>query len=209
MPSKNARPTSRRKTRRNMPARLFTFLKLALSAVGLALVLTVSGFTYAATQESHDDFCASCHTTPESTFYARSIAAQPVDLASAHQAGKARCIDCHSGAGVSGRISAEMLGAHNALAFYTGQAVQPAPLTHPVGDISCLKCHQDVTQKEPAMNTHFHVFLSRWQAQDPNAATCVSCHQAHVTGGDATIMYLNETPTRAVCQSCHEKLRDD
>jgi len=49
---------------------------------------------------------------------------QPVDLASAHKADNTRCIDCHSGKGVTGRIRAELLGAHNALAFYTRTAVQ-------------------------------------------------------------------------------------
>lgn len=95
-----------------------------LAAFGLAVILTASGFAFAATQETHDSFCASCHTQPESTFFQRSVDTQPVDLASAHKADNTRCIDCHSGKGVTGRIRAELLGAHNALAFYTRTAVQ-------------------------------------------------------------------------------------
>jgi nitrate/TMAO reductase-like tetraheme cytochrome c subunit len=145
-------------------------VKILLIACGVALLFTAGGFSFAATKETHDNFCASCHTQPESTFYQRSIAAQAVDLASIHTAKSVRCIDCHSGVGVIGRIQAEMLEAHNALAFYTGTAVQPAILTKPVGDDSCLKCHQNVTF-DRSRNNHFHAFLARWQAVDPNAST--------------------------------------
>ena len=164
-----------------------------------------SGFTFAATQEQHDAFCSSCHTQPESTFYQRSLETQTVDLASFHKVKNTRCIDCHSGVGVVGRIEAELLGAHNALAFYTRTAVQPAKLTRPIGDESCLKCHQDVAARQD-MNNHFHVFLARWQAQDPKAATCVSCHQGHSTDGDSQIMFLNQAITQAVCEACHASL---
>ena len=33
-----------------------------LAAFGLAVILTASGFAFAATQETHDSFCSSCHT---------------------------------------------------------------------------------------------------------------------------------------------------
>jgi hypothetical protein len=174
-------------------------------AVGLAVLLTATGFTFAATQEQHDTFCASCHTQPESTFYQRSIDTQPVDLASAHKSKGINCIDCHSGAGIQGRVGAELLGARNAAALYTGTAVQPAPLTHPIGDVNCLKCHQQITNGR-GRNNHFHAFLSRWQAADPKAATCVGCHEGHATDGTAQLAYLNETRARAVCEACHSAL---
>ncbi|MEO8391591.1 MAG: hypothetical protein ABI700_01235, partial [Chloroflexota bacterium] len=49
------------------------YVIIALAAFGI--ILSVAGFTFAATQEQHDSFCASCHTQPESTFYQNSIAA--------------------------------------------------------------------------------------------------------------------------------------
>ena len=46
---------------------------IGLIAAAIAVVaLSAGGFAFAATQESHDQFCASCHTQPESTFVARS-----------------------------------------------------------------------------------------------------------------------------------------
>jgi nitrate/TMAO reductase-like tetraheme cytochrome c subunit len=64
----------------------------------------------------HDQFCASCHTQPESIFFQRSTGALAVDLASFHTTQKTRCIDCHSGPGLFGRMQAELLGARNASA---------------------------------------------------------------------------------------------
>jgi len=186
---------------------LTPMMKVGLAGLGLAIVLVVSGFTFAATKETHDSFCASCHTRPESTFYQRSVDPQPVDLASAHTPKNTRCIDCHSGVGVIGRMQAELLGAHNALAYYTHTAVQPAKLTRAIGDESCLKCHQNVTA-EASFNNHFHAFLPRWQAVDPNAATCVTCHTEHTTDGSAQLMYLNESTAGKVCNACHQVLRE-
>jgi predicted CXXCH cytochrome family protein len=177
-----------------------------LVGVGLALLFSASGFAFAASKETHDTFCSSCHTQPESTFYQRSIDSKPVDLASVHKEKGTRCIDCHSGIGLFGRLQAELLGAHNALAFYSHTAVQPAALTRPISDGSCLKCHQRVVAQAADRNNHFHVFLSRWQNQDPNAASCVSCHQAHVTDVDASIQYMNRDRAIQVCEACHQVL---
>jgi predicted CXXCH cytochrome family protein len=187
-------------------ARKFPFLKVLLGAFALGIVLTASGFTFAATQEQRDSFCASCHTQPESTYYQRSSNAQAVDLASAHKPKNTRCIDCHSGSGIIGRVQAELLGAHNAFLFYTGTAVQPAKLTQPIRDESCLKCHQNVTNSR-GRNNHFHAFLSRWQAIDPNAGACVSCHSGHTTDGSAANRFMNDIRTETVCEACHAVLR--
>jgi hypothetical protein len=198
------------------------------------ILLTVGGFVFAASQETHDAFCSSCHTQPESTFYQRSTAAQTTDLASYHTTQAAHCIDCHSGAGVTGRVSAELMGAKNALLWYTGKAVQPAVLTHPISDANCTQCHADVTQQgftpkeqislsgvnagggDRGFNAgreggdranHWHTFLSRWQAADPNAGTCVSCHAGHATGGTASSGFMNASTVNQVCDACHRVLR--
>lgn len=60
---------------------------------------------YAAPLENDDAFCASCHTEPESRYFAQSQAS-PVDLASAHGAKGVEYIACHSGRGSIGRLTA-------------------------------------------------------------------------------------------------------
>ena len=127
MPRKRRPPAKKR----------FPWLGVSLIVIGMGLLFSVGGFAFAASQEAHDSFCASCHTQPESTYYGRSTAGQAVDLASYHQSQKmnqpqkVNCIDCHSGQGLTGRISAELLGASNAVKWYTGTAVQPAVLNVP------------------------------------------------------------------------------
>jgi hypothetical protein len=98
-----------------------------------------------------------------------------------------------------------MLGAKDLLAWTTGRAQQPAVYTRPIDDVNCLKCHADLPNRRD-FNNHFHVFLSRWQAIDKNAATCVSCHQSHHTDGEVQLQFLNRTNTLNVCQSCHNTL---
>jgi hypothetical protein len=199
------RPAPRKPTRRVLWFPIIGGLAL------VALVLAGGGFAFAATQEQHDAFCASCHTQPETTFYQRSVTAatttgQPVDLASFHATKNTLCINCHSGSGLTGRISAETVGARNAVLWYTGQAVQPAPLVYPIGDGNCLKCHQDVTI-DRSRDNHFHAFLANWQAVDPKAAHCVSCHLGHSTDGTTDTGFQVIATTQAVCDSCHAVLR--
>jgi len=185
-------------------------LKVVLVLVGgfvLLGVIITGGFVFAAVQESRDSFCVSCHTQPESTYYQRSQETKPVDLGSFHKTKEVRCIDCHSGAGLSGRVQAELLGFHNAVAWFTNSAVQPARLTAPIRDENCLKCHQQLTTREDQEN-HFHAFLARWQAVDAKAATCVSCHTGHSTDGRPEDLFLVREPTLAVCNACHNVLRE-
>lgn len=208
-------------------SRKFPWLPTLLALGVLGVLLTGVSFAFAATQESHDPFCASCHTQPESTFFQRSTAAQAVDLASYHTGQKTRCIDCHSGQGVSGRLSAEMMGANNALKWFSGTATQPAPLKVPIRDDHCLKCHAEIAserctakahftlppefgggEEEEARTGHWHVFLSRWQSIDRNADGCVDCHPGHSTDGAAQHGFLNANTMARVCNDCHKKVGD-
>ena len=211
----------------------FPLIPVILGAAVLGLLLAGGGFAFAATQESHDPFCASCHTQPESIFFERSQAAQPVDLASYHTTQETRCIDCHSGEGVTGRVQAELMGAHNALAWYTGTAVQPAVLSQPFGDANCLKCHQDVTSRgyQPKAqiaiqgigggregfrggregeggDNHWHQLLARWQGASTSAGTCTSCHSGHATDGTPQNGFMNNQSVQATCDACHQVLRE-
>jgi hypothetical protein len=197
-------------TRKQPPKKRFPLIPVLAGLFALGIIVTVSGFVFAANMESKDSFCSSCHTQPETTYFERSSAENRVDLASFHQQKKTRCIDCHSGSGVMGRVGAELTGAHNAFAFYTGTAVQPGVLSGAFPDENCLKCHQDVTSRagraKGGENGHWHVFLTRWQGQDPNAASCVSCHAAHATDVSVGERFLNISNTRAVCERCHNAI---
>ncbi len=205
----------------------FRIIPLLVGIAGLGIILAASGFTYAASQETRDPFCASCHTQPESTFFQRSTGAQPIDLASYHTAQQTRCIDCHSGQGALGRLQAEILGARNAAAWYTHTAVQPAKLTFPISDASCVKCHQNITQRNyvpktsmtapggegrrggggEGGNNHWHVFLARWQSVASGVGTCTSCHPGHSTGAGAQNGFQDNQATQFECDACHQVLR--
>ncbi len=222
----------------NQPKRPFPFIPVLGVILVFGILLAAGGFVFAASQETHDAFCASCHTQPESTFYQRSTASPAADLASFHTTQNTLCINCHSGAGIMGRVSAELMGARNALLWYTGKDVQPAVLKFPIGDGNCLKCHQDVvlqgfSPKEqitlPGITdrfggggeggfgggeregegraNHWHQFLARWQAADPNAGTCVSCHSGHATGATAQAGFMNQQTVQQTCDDCHKVLR--
>lgn len=187
------------KPEKRSPRRLLLIVGMA-ALVGL--VLAIGSGVEAAHFENRDSFCASCHSEPESTYVDRSVAADPVDLASFHTTKAVRCIDCHSGRGLFGRISALTLGARDLTHYLTGHYTQPAPQTRPVSDAQCTKCHEDVLNAQ-GFNNHFHELLPKWQELSPDAATCVSCHESHITDGSADIAYLNEARTTQVCQACH------
>ncbi|MDR3576482.1 MAG: NapC/NirT family cytochrome c [Anaerolineaceae bacterium] len=202
------------------------FIPLMVTAAIAAVFLAAAGFAFGASQESHDSFCASCHTMPESTYVQRSTAAAATDMASFHTGQKTNCIDCHSGVGIFGRMQAELLGAQNAVKWYTGTAVQPAPLTVPIADANCLKCHSTITQRGytpqqqisvPGANSgggegegranYWHQFLARWQAASSTAGTCTSCHSGHLTDGTAQTGFMNAQTVRNTCDACHQVLR--
>ena len=197
-------PANQRPSRRSIPWPTFKWRWPVWAALAAVLFLGAGGYFTTAHIEENDGFCASCHSQPESTFFQRSQAPVAVDLASKHHASWAtRCIDCHSGPGVSGRLSGMALGARDLAAFVTHTDTQPAVQTVPVTDATCLKCHTD-TPTTQNFQRHFHAFLAKWQAIDPKAATCVSCHGGHATDGDPSTAFLQQDRTQQVCQSCHQ-----
>lgn len=179
-------------------------LVLLVLLLGVVVVLGLSaagGTAFALSRENHDTFCASCHTEPESRYVQQSLAQKPETLASLHTHKQVRCIDCHSDAGKLGRVAGLKQGATDLIAYYSGNYHHPAITTAPLGDESCTKCHADISA-QATMPNHFHYFLPKWQAMDPNAAHCIDCHKAHPTGNSAQ-SYLTEATVLPVCQQCH------
>jgi predicted CXXCH cytochrome family protein len=190
--------------KKKAPRRLRTgWLVLPMGLALLVVAAAGGGAAYAAHLENNDAFCASCHSEPEAKYFSQSQT-PPVDLASAHAAQGVECIQCHSGAGTIGRVTAmTSVALPDLIAYQSGHYAKPAITTKPMGDDHCLKCHPDVGQSSD-FNNHFHAILPEWQAQDPrNAATCEECHVSHVAGGNPQIGYLVESTTASVCQRCH------
>ena len=177
-----------------------------LPVLAALVVLAVGSYITGTSLEEHDNFCASCHTQPEDQFFQRSLKSTAQDLASFHAEKGVLCIQCHAGKGIIGRSLGLMAGAQDLVSFYSGHYPQPAKLEDPMPDANCTRCHADVLTKQDFSN-HFHVFLVRWRAVDPqNAAHCTSCHTSHSITGAAADMYLVQAPTLQVCQRCHTQL---
>ncbi len=183
--------------------------------IALLLIIVTSSTAVGVSihMENNDGFCASCHTEPETTFVqvaqaVQSGQAQPEDLASFHAGEETTCIQCHSGKGINGRISALQLGARDMIAYVRNNYPQPSPLTHPIPDANCLKCHQDVTANR-SFDNHYHLFLKRWQDFAPDkSAKCVDCHTTHTKDGSVEIGFLNQDRTVKECESCHRVMGD-
>jgi predicted CXXCH cytochrome family protein len=202
MPSHRSKSSSHRGSRRS-EKKPFSWKSNKLGIIVIALVLFSGASILTGTQlENHDSFCSTCHTQPETTYFQRESDTTPVDLATFHATKNVGCIDCHSGKGIPGRLSAIALGTRDLLAFLSRNYKQPAPQTQRIGDANCYKCHADISQRQD-FNNHFHVFLPQWQARDPTAAECVDCHQSHNTNGQASLAFLNQNDTTQVCQRCH------
>lgn len=195
--------------------RVLIFLITALFG---GVVMSVGGYTFMAHQEEDDSFCASCHTQPETTYFERSITGAKIDLATAHKQKTVRCIDCHSGEGLPGRVQAQMMGAQNAMKWYSGTAVQPAPLLYPIEDANCVKCHAEVLTEvhDPSLKSklfgpkgHYHSYLTRWKEADTQAANCTTCHSGHDLGNKAKNTWLNSVTIEVQCDACHKVLGRD
>ena len=191
---------------------MFVMIALAIATVAAALKV-----------EEQDRFCASCHSQPETTFVeqAQALKQMSVTLAAYHakpqewknhpqvllsltnallatDIAPVRCIDCHGGVGLAGRIQTLTLAAEDATLWYSGRAIQPAILSHPISDQVCLSCHATV-RDTPGFDNHFHSYL-----KDPKAPTlaCTGCHIAHETSSAAT-NFIERPFVAQPCASCH------
>jgi predicted CXXCH cytochrome family protein len=180
---------------------------IVASIVVVGVLLLGAGIVGSAlAMENQDSFCASCHTEPEVTYYQQSLQPSAPTLAAFHTGKQTACIDCHSGGGVFGRAKGLIQGADDLMMYYSGNYRRPAVTTNPLGDDSCVKCHEDVLalRRGARRNAdgHYHVFLPRWQAADPNAATCIACHTSHNQGA-ASQQYLLANQVNQTCDQCH------
>lgn len=184
--------------------------KWLLLPIGLCVLLAAGIYAVAGTLEGDDAFCASCHVEPEATYYQHSRAQSPPTLAAFHvatfQAGEgARCIDCHSGRWIPGRLGAQWIGLGNLLAFRSGEYRQPAQTTRPTGDVGCTKCHREMSWvRERPGHYHSPILRRQWQAVGGPASTCAACHPAHQEFSQPADSFLDSDRLEAQCEACHE-----
>ncbi len=190
----------------------FLLIMLPTALVLLAVLTTGAALEL----ENRDAFCASCHTEPEATFYQRTLEA-PSDLASAHSAVGVRCIDCHSGEGLAGRIDALLQGASDLGAYLSGSYTQPAVTTNPVGEIGCTQCHAPPSRDDPPDEdallpisaSHYHLveYADAWMAMlDDAVGTCARCHVAHTENTLEALLWRPMPVVNAACSACHQVL---
>ncbi len=178
------------------------------------VILAIAGVGGVIALESQDAFCASCHTEPEATYFQRSLQEKKVDLASFHSPQNTRCIDCHSGGGgAGGRLKGLQQGARDLAAFVSGNYHRPAITTNPLGDESCTQCHTKILERKQESRKasgmgllgHYHFYLLQWQAEDKDAARCITCHPSHTTGL-ASLQFMPQGKVGAQCDLCHTAL---
>lgn len=184
-------------------------------------VAAISGLSIVSANEQHDEFCVSCHTQPESTYYARfqnAVSGRSRDLASFHHqklyprdlpgATAVRCIDCHVGEGLVGRGIVVSLAAWDALKYVTGTATQPAKVVFTIQNEGCLKCHEqqvkmnlDKPAKPFIIDNHFHYQLFK---QGAPFEACVACHPSHREGTETNAFQFRDAII-PVCEDCHRQ----
>ncbi len=169
------------------------------------ITLTV-GVAFVSYQEQDNDFCAACHTQPESEYVARSKDAaarqNAIDLAAFHhRKDEVKCIDCHGGEGLGGRAQVIAISAWDALKHYTGTARQPAVVVVPVQNEACSKCHADTLARRGFEN-HIHTQMFE---RDAPRQRCSDCHVTHRKGDERNAFQFRDA-IFPQCEYCHVQM---
>jgi hypothetical protein len=182
------------------------------AVVGLVLLMVaglvgvVGGIVVGFQLESHDSFCASCHTQPETQFYRQSTdrSAPPVDLAASHaqETKHVRCINCHGGVELGQHLRTFFrLAVYDTLKFYTGNYKQPARTSVPIPNATCAYCHA-AALTAAGFDNHFHNMLA---SQGAPPLACVDCHPGHVAA-DAEAKFVIRRVVFPECNACHRAM---
>ena len=119
-----------------------------------------------------------------------------------------RCIDCHGGAGMLGRVRVKALAAKDAFWYVVGHFEEPSGMRWPLWDEDCAKCHAsfDVRELQAGQSPRFH------QLPVHNVdlgVACVECHMSHDAGGNAGAHFVNAAWVRGQCARCHSEFEED
>ncbi len=186
--------------------------------IGLAIALIallVGGTGVGLVLEQRDEFCAACHTEPETTYVRQSrdtASPRSPTLAAFHHRleGTAmesrvafKCIDCHGGVGPAARLTTlYQLGVGDALAFLSGRYEQPATTHRPLPDANCTRCHAREVAV-PGFENHFHNKLG---APTAPSIACVDCHVSHTDQVDPREKYIRRALVFPHCNDCHRSM---
>ena len=188
----------------------------ALAAAMLAASLGAAGWAVSDSLEQDNDFCNACHVSKETPLHReirRDFDARPAaSLAGAHAVagaahrddGALRCIDCHGGTSLAGRVRVKALAAKDAFFYLGGRFEEPRAMRWPLWDEDCRKCHASFAERSPesGRSPGFHELAVH------NAGLgvgCVECHRVHASGGDPDVNFLDTGAVRAQCARCHSQ----
>lgn len=194
---------------------------IAASVVAAALVLGPTGWLVTDALESENDFCTACHLEPgvplHKTIRANFDARPNVNLAGLHasvgaeaepgaanaRAREFRCIDCHGGVGLVGKVRAKVLAAKDAFWYVVGHFEEPERMSSPLVEEDCRQCHPSFAPPaRDAANPAFHALgLHNVEL----GVLCVECHVTHGTGGLEDLYYLRPSHVRTQCARCHSE----
>ncbi len=178
---------------------------VAAGLVGIAAMM--GGIAYASSLEQDNNFCASCHTQPETEYLARfndAVAKKnALDLAAFHHRKKeVKCIDCHVGEGIVGRGAVLSVSAWDALKHFTGTATQPAArMIFPLQNEGCAKCHEKELAKRGFEN-HMH---NKMPDADAPFVRCTDCHVSHRKGDERNVFQFRDA-ILPQCEYCHVQM---
>jgi hypothetical protein len=156
--------------------------------------------------ERQNEFCTSCHLEPGKPLHEQKMSdfvrAPATSLVAAHHGAEPdfRCIDCHGGASFPNKLRVKAVAARDAFFYVLGRFEEPRDMEHPLWNEDCAQCHATYA---PERDDAFHAIdvhnLPDFEYE------CVKCHQAHPTGRNASLAFLEREPLVAVCQNCHEE----
>jgi len=198
-----------------MGRRGLAFVALAVLGASLGAV----GWAVTDHLEQDDDFCNACHVSADLPLHAgirRDYDARPpASLAGRHAAARLagpddrglRCIDCHGGKSLAGRVRVKALAAKDGLAYAIGRFEEPEQMRWPLWDEDCLACHAsfEAASEQAAGSPGFHALPVH---NVELGVACVECHAAHEVGGDPGAYFLHVASVRAQCARCHSEFEE-
>jgi len=130
---------------------------IAAAAVA-AIVSAPLGWHLSDRLERDNDFCTSCHLTPDRPLHTEirsGFDAAPAGTLAAVHGGATgerdfRCIDCHGGVGLVGRARVKALAAKDAFWYVVGRFEEPDHMRWPLWDEDCGQCHDEFDTSDVA-----------------------------------------------------------